>query len=571
MVSQQTPEVQALLAFNSNPYGDILQPADIRKHMDWIWNADPMLKYIYDLAAYRRTSPYGLFAAVKANLATRIPPFVVLVDAYGQPWANSKEATSLNIGYILIGSTGAAKSIIGKVADTIVPPKTTPVVGATGQGIVKAYNRTYTPKKDADGNPIENPQQMVEWRQRSLMWKCFEFGDVVKEYTRQGSRTDGMLRAMLSGEGTGQQNNTSDLNASLLDNTYRYVSLWATQPMLLAFLMALYHTGDPQRFVYAPVDRHTDQVIPPPATAPTFTRKQHRVELHPQTATTINGIQVATGAADPHWGMPQHEEYNNPYYAPPTHVHWSPSMAADIDAWRADIDALYAGTTDYDSLTEDDELRMVMRDSLSHIVLTTIKDAALTTFLLGHADPRDTKDDVYISDLAWTIALAAARVSLGQLALCFSAARYGARKNMNAAGKAQGTRNHIAQQTQVECLDAAKSKSHTDVLNGLARLFVKRGGYATPNEIRRAVGRKDLSSAAVDVLLGEMLAPTDLGGEDLIPAVEMMMVPVGDDGRVRTQYRLTEAAVSSPAVTGYLDRWQPDWRDTWDTNSVEVS
>ena len=549
MVAPKNAALQAMLEVKKNPFGAALTHARIRELTDWMWSTDPMLRHIRDVAAYTGVHPLALFSAVKANYATRISPAVVLVNKKGKVGQFHSEGGSLNCGYILVGESGDNKSLVLKSARGICPPYTEPFTGATGQGVVKSYNKLFTPTHDEDGNEIENPEPYLQWYTRSFFWQCNEFKNISAEFERAGSRTADMVREMLMGEVTGMKNADGTRNGILPAMLYRYVSLWIGTPGMLAYLMALYEGGDPQRHNFSPVAEDPDFPPPVPATLPVFARNN----LHP-----VDYIgQVAGGAKFPNgsWNpFPVKEKYDNLYRPDPVWVHWSPLMETEVPALQTAVrsknKALFP---DYSNWDEDAQAAKLERDVRSHLIFTVIKDAAITTFLLGDTDPRDTKTDLYISDRAWRIAKACASVTEGMLAGVFEAAKWTATREEKAEGGKRGRTNRITKVVEAEVEETELDKANDTVLKVLARKRAKSpDSFVTAREIQQ--GCRGVSAATAKNVLTALKKPVPVAGVD----TPVLAVETRPDGGCRA----SDAFMRSPSTIAYLNGAVPGWNSS---------
>ncbi|MCB1256381.1 MAG: hypothetical protein KDB26_04705 [Microthrixaceae bacterium] len=545
MVAQKITSLQAMVDAN-NPFGAPITHARVQELTDWMWTSDPMLRHIYNVAAWNDVHPLGVFSAAKANYVTRISPAVVLVNKKGLPGQFHHEGSTLNSGYILIGETGDNKSLVLKSASGIVPPYVEPFTGATGQGVVKAYNKLFTPTTDEDGNEIENPEPHLQWYTRSFLWLSNEFKNVSAEFERAGSRTADMVRELLMGELSGMKNSDGQRNGVLPALLYRYASLWIGTPTMLSHLMSLYEDGDPQRHNFAPVANDPDHPLVPPTSYPTFSRKIHPVE---------NVGQIPVGISSGTWdGFPTKEPYNDLYRPDPVWVHWSPAMVTEVPQLQAEVrsrnKALFP---DYANWTEEDQARKLERDVRSHLIFTTIKDAAVTTFLLGDVDPRNTKTDVYISDRAWRIAKACAQVTEGTLAGVFEAAKWSARKEEKAEGGKRGRTNRVAKVVEDETAETELGEANDLVLKVLARKRAKSPDtFMSSREVQQGC-RGVTSAAAKTVLNNGLKTAVPIGGVD----TPVLSIESGTGG-----YRATDALMRSPAIQDYLDTAVPGWDRT---------
>lgn len=545
MTSSTVGSLKALLDVAENPFGKHTTTASLNEleQRTNIWNAHINLTLVHQHAAWEKdVSAWGLLAGILSRVSSHIPPNVVLVDKHGRTGSTIRKGMSLNLPVVMTGRTGANKGALGKCVDEIITPFNEPTPGGTGQGLVKTWAEKKVLKEDASGNAMP-PVDTLQWAQRCVVQDVNEFEFLQEEFARRGSQTKALLRSLTMGELAGMQNSEAARNMALPPHSYRWAPIWYTQPHALDTWIASYRGGDPQRALYAPVKEYRKD-IPRPA------RKPQAITFpHPVISRTAN-VKWG-GATNVYAGYPQPdvEVYNSPTVVAPVWVHWSPSMAADIEMMRRELDELDTepyGFLDYDEETEQTDIGVSVR---SHLILTTIKVAALLTFALGITDQRDNTFNVHISDVAWNVAKAMMELSQAELAGAFDTAKHEARKAAKAEGKQRGYVNHMTKTTQTELGYEEVEQSLDKVTGALIRLRAENPDkYHGKRDIQRRA--KGTNAAGVADTLSNLIVPRDTAGVD---------VPIVFAEKDGASYRASDALMSSPAAQEYLKQMGLTW------------
>lgn len=538
----------------SNPFGTPVTPEQVDALTAPLWaSTEPLLRHVAAVADYYRVHPLAVLNAAKAHLATGITPAAVLVNQDGNPLSAHESGTSLNAAYMLIGESHAGKSRCLTAARAIVKPFVEPYTGGTGQGFAKSFNsQKLYEEKDADGNVIDRAHKLY-WMSRSVFWSTDEFEDVDTELFRPGSRTEIMFRPLVFGQMVGMNNGDQTRNAYLPPQLYRFVALWVSQTSKMGNLLSMYDGGTPQRLIYAPVKVRKGTPRTTRTTEPTFTRKQHPLESRDKVSagSTVGNIAVSNGTSITGWDesvFPSEERKDAIRHPLPIHIHWSDAMRREVPLMQAELEESDVDAYGVAHVSESDRERRKEAEVRGHSILTMIKDAALTSILLGHTDRRDDHNNFYISDTAWEIAKIVGTVSMGMLSVCFDDAKYLAQLDNTAAGKTQGARNHVAKETQTFMAEEQMDKDTIATMRALARLRVDAAeSLPTTRELQMA---SRISSENMQVALRNLLS-------NGLVDVSTKATPKGE--RI-TAARMSEAAMSNPAVVEYLDKERPEWR-----------
>lgn len=545
---QQNASLAALLDAPENPFGEFNTPERLTEieQRTGIWTLHPTLTAIHDTAAYSgRLSAWGLLVALLSRTSGSIPPHVVLVDPNGRPGSTVHTGASLSYPTIFLGSTGDGKGLLTGLMDETCPARGAVVTMGTGQGLAKSFAENRMVTHGEDGKRLRDPYEVRLWHSRSVSQEVDEFEGMRAEFERAGSQTLPMLRSLTQGKRCGMTNGDKTRTVMLPPHTYRFTTVYVTQPENLDTLMAYYKGGDPQRFTFAPVREYRPRIAPShPVTIP---RAQHPM-LGTSTAAINGGVMINTGSS---WDeYPTTESVSDePYVHDPVWVHWSPQMHTDIPTMRAAIDSgrkspyRKAGTARPDEVAA--ETAALVR---SHMVLATIKTSAMVTALLGVTTPADTATHMHMTDLAWTVAQSVTEVSMGELAGCFEAAVDSAIRQDAAASKRQGRGNKIARDAQVEAQIDGAEQAMVPSLSALIRLRADNPeGTHSVRDVARTAGR--MSSTEARDALDALLTTTEFGG---VVAVE----------RIGKRYRATDEIMRADITVNYLDTVRPGWDRT---------
>lgn len=396
-------ELAALAALpplpETNPFGDPITRARLDAIEDGFpggfWNATPQLQHIAAVAAEQGVSPWGVLELSQLHRLSHIPPNVVLVDRVGKPGNSLVDGTSLNGFGALVAPPGGGKSVCFRVASGILPPNSLPVPDGTGQGILRNFAKTETVRRDEENKPLEVPYRVTAFHRHEMTIHAPEIKSLNAEFLREGTKTDTILRQLWAGETVGMNNADLDRRVVIPPNMVRVCGGWGVQPVNAAAILAQADDGTPQRFVWAPA-RECRKPYPSRTPAP-------QGVTFPMPTFTATG---PFGTSDS--PMPAEIKDTDGFEAlpEPIWVQWSPKMHTEIAAMHAEIEVL-GDREPYADVSPEEvaaEKALLMK---AHLILTTIKQAAMMGFIHGRANP---------SDLDWDLACLQMEVSTAEMA-----------------------------------------------------------------------------------------------------------------------------------------------------------
>ncbi|TXH10990.1 MAG: hypothetical protein E6R04_03300 [Spirochaetes bacterium] len=362
-----------------NPFGDPVDRDfldDIEKRTDF-WNRKPQLQYIAHRAAREEVSPWGLLLAVQIHRLSAVPPNVVLVKRDGTPGTGLVSGTSLNMFGSLVADTGGGKSVVFRESQDVMPPASRPISDGTGQGLIKSIAETEKVTKGQDDKRLAQPFYRLRFYRHSLVLHAPEVKTLNAEFSREGSKTDSLMRQLWSGEVAGMTTGDPDRRVNLPPNMYRIAGLWGVQPVNATAILAGAEDGTPQRWIWAPAEEYRRGARTPSRIAP------NGPVTFPLPVWNPGANVYGTSGG----GLPTELADDDPLPAP-IWVGWSPQMTQDIAYLKQQRDNL-RDRDPYAIITpemRDSEHRSTME---SHLLLTRIKLAAVIGTLWGHASPDD--------------------------------------------------------------------------------------------------------------------------------------------------------------------------------------
>ncbi len=383
---------------DTNPFGEPITRARLDEIEDFFpggfWNATPQLQYIAAVAAEQGVSPWAVLELVQAHRLSHVPPNVVLVDREGKPGKTLVAGTSLNSFGSIVSPPGGGKSVCFRVASEILPAATLPLPDGTGQGLLRNFAETRVVRKDEENKPLDEPYRVTSFFRHEMTVHAPEIKSLNAEFMREGTKTDTILRQLWVGETVGMNNADVDRRVVIFPNMVRLAAAWGVQPINAAAILAQAADGTPQRFVWAPA-KECRKPYPARTPAP-------QGVTFPMPTFTHTG---PFGSSDAPMPAEIRDTDGHEALPAPIWVQWSPQMHVEIPAMRAEIDALedrepYADVTPEQRAAEE---ALLMK---AHLILTTIKQAAMMGFVHGRANP---------SDLDWDLAKAQMEVSTGEM------------------------------------------------------------------------------------------------------------------------------------------------------------
>lgn len=195
------------------------------------WTSRKSLEDIYISALSRMCAPWSVLACCAARALAMVRPHIVLPDIIG-------DVGSLNWFGAITATSGGGKGAAAATARLLVKDAVQQRNTGSGEGMISAYRR---PPTD------DGPAGLYE----SLMFMVDEIDSLTAQAKRNGATTMSVLRSAFSGETLGfsyVNKNTPTIEA----HTYRMTMVISVQPARAADLIADYHGGTPQRFMWFP-------------------------------------------------------------------------------------------------------------------------------------------------------------------------------------------------------------------------------------------------------------------------------------------------------------------------------
>lgn len=231
------------------------------EEMSGLWDADPRLRELYDLANSSLLGPYSLLGTLMARHGALVPPHVVLPVLGGQDASHG--VGSLNMMFGIVGGSGVGKSesiarsahLVGPEAVSLVPSADL----ATKQGVESAYVI-----RAASGQAHKFPHNYV--RSRTFLAITDEVDSFTKEMDKDNSPA-ATVRSAVSGAALGGKVANSDRDRRVPSQSYRFMGIMGIQPSHSGPLLAGRTNGMPQRFLflpaesYLPTDMTGDQIL----------------------------------------------------------------------------------------------------------------------------------------------------------------------------------------------------------------------------------------------------------------------------------------------------------------------
>lgn len=211
-----------------------------------LFDATPTLRHIRRAAHSRALPAPGVLANCLSLVLLRTDPAITLPPVVGA-------RAALNLGFALVGESGASKTASAKAArevlGCVVRDDWIKPIGS-GEGLIDAFYR-WAPK-DPD-NP-EGPKSLslaADWDRRMMV--VADEGEIIEKGTqRSGSTLGEYLRTSLTGGMLGAMNRKTSPagDRSVPADTYRLVFVANIHPRHADVLLSGESTGMPQRFLW---------------------------------------------------------------------------------------------------------------------------------------------------------------------------------------------------------------------------------------------------------------------------------------------------------------------------------
>lgn len=210
----------------------------------------PVLQQVQQAAHSRIVGAPGVLASLLSTVLLDAHPRLLLPDVVAGK-------ASLNVGFALVGDSGASKSASAKVAADLLgrdaDDRVKPV--GSGEGMIDAFYDWFDVPKDPD-HPAKGtkPQlQLLLEGDRARMFLVDEGETLRKLGERSGTTLTGFLRTALTGGTLGTTNAKASGRSRLVPaNTYRLVMLADIHPEQADVLLDGDGVGMPQRFLWLP-------------------------------------------------------------------------------------------------------------------------------------------------------------------------------------------------------------------------------------------------------------------------------------------------------------------------------
>lgn len=220
------------------------------EEMAGLWDADPRLRELFDLANSSLLGPYSLLGTLMARHGALVPPHVVLPVLGGQDASHG--VGSLNMMFGIVGGSGVGKSesiarsahLVGPEAVSLVPTADL----ATKQGVESAYVI-----RAASGQAHKFPHNYV--RSRTFLAITDEVDSFTKEMDKDNSPA-ATVRSAVSGAALGGKVANSDRDRRVPAQSYRFMGIMGIQPSHSGPLLAGRTNGMPQRFLFLPAESY---------------------------------------------------------------------------------------------------------------------------------------------------------------------------------------------------------------------------------------------------------------------------------------------------------------------------
>ena len=220
------------------------------EEMEGLWDADPRMRELYDLANSSLLGPYSLLGTLMARHGALVPPHVVLPSLGGQD--ASQGVGSLNMMFGIVGGSGVGKSeaiarsahLVGPEAVSLVPSSDL----ATKQGVVSAYVI-----KATAGQSASFPHNYV--KSRTFLAVTDEVDSFTKDMASENSPA-ATVRSAVSGAALGGKVATTDRDRLVPAQSYRFMGVMGIQPTHSGPLLEDRTNGMPQRFLFLPAESY---------------------------------------------------------------------------------------------------------------------------------------------------------------------------------------------------------------------------------------------------------------------------------------------------------------------------
>lgn len=198
---------------------------------DGFWTSRKSLETIYISALSKMCAPWSVLACCAARALALVRPHITLPDIIGG-------VGSLNWFGAITATSGGGKGAASATAKLLVTSAVRQRNTGSGEGIINAYRKPATENEPAGLH-------------ESVMFMVDEIDSLTAQSKRNGATTMAVLRSAFSGETLGfsyVNKNTPTIEA----HTYRMTMVISVQPQRAADLLADYHGGTPQRFMWFP-------------------------------------------------------------------------------------------------------------------------------------------------------------------------------------------------------------------------------------------------------------------------------------------------------------------------------
>lgn len=206
-----------------------------------LWTASPQLRHIAQAADNIGCNRSALLAAVLTRILVQIDPEVLLV---GSEDGSVGSRAALNLGVVLVGSSGQGKTTIQEKSDELIPGTSRfEAKPSTGQGLIQAY--------------LEQSPESEELRLKAepkCLWLFDEIDTLAANAADKTSTLLSEVRTMLTGGMTGTKNATVSRQRHLRKRSYNFQMIVNAQPSRAGVLLNDRDGGTPQRFIWAAVN-----------------------------------------------------------------------------------------------------------------------------------------------------------------------------------------------------------------------------------------------------------------------------------------------------------------------------
>ncbi|KQQ43085.1 bifunctional DNA primase/polymerase [Nocardioides sp. Leaf307] len=208
----------------------------------------PVLRHVRQAAHARLVKAPAVLAALMGYVLLNTDPALMLPPVVGSE-------ASLNLGFALVGASGASKSTSAEVAMELLGVRddnesVLPI--GSGEGMIDAFYESAEVPSTTGGNPRREVRLVPEENRRRMF--MVDEGETLKKLAdRSGTTLAGFLRTALTGGMLGTTNAKSGgRNRRLPAKTYRLVMIADIHPAQADVLLDGDGVGMPQRFLWMP-------------------------------------------------------------------------------------------------------------------------------------------------------------------------------------------------------------------------------------------------------------------------------------------------------------------------------